>query len=73
MSDAISIVLDLGDVVDDSFGGKALGLAELIRLGVPVPPGFVISHASTAQLSDAVIQRFSRMQTNGSTPVAVRS
>lgn len=73
MPDANSIVLDLGDVVDDSFGGKALGLAELIRLGVPVPPGFVISHASTAQLSDAVIQRFSRMQTDGSTPVAVRS
>lgn len=73
MPDANSIVLDLGDVVDDRFGGKALGLAELIRLGVPVPPGFVISHASTAELSDAVIRQFSRMQADGSTPVAVRS
>lgn len=73
MSDAISTVLDLGDVVDDSFGGKALGLAELIRLGVPVPTGFVISHAAATGLTDDVMQRFSRMQAAGSTPVAVRS
>jgi len=73
VSDAISTVLDLGDVVDDSFGGKALGLAELIRLGVPVPTGFVISHAAATGLTDDVMQRFSRMQAAGSTPVAVRS
>lgn len=73
MPDAISTVVDLGDVVDDSFGGKALGLAELIRLGVPVPGGFVISHASTSGLTDAAIERFSRMQAAGATPVAVRS
>lgn len=73
MSDAISTVLDLGDVVDESFGGKALGLAELIRLGVSVPTGFVISHASSSGLNDAVMERFSRMQAAGSTPVAVRS
>ncbi|WP_082614346.1 PEP/pyruvate-binding domain-containing protein [Mycobacterium sp. Root265] len=73
MPDAIPAVVDLGDVVDDSFGGKALGLAELIRLGVPVPTGFVIPHPSTSGLTEAVIARFSRMQAAGSTPVAVRS
>lgn len=73
MSDASSRIVDLADVVDDGFGGKALGLAELIRLGVPVPPGFVIAHATGAELSDAVVERFSRMQAAGQTPVAVRS
>ncbi|MGW0160184.1 PEP/pyruvate-binding domain-containing protein [Mycobacterium sp. NPDC003323] len=69
----MSDVIDLGDVVDDSFGGKALGLAELMRLGVPVPPGFVIARVADPVPTDAVIQRFSRMQSAGSTPVAVRS
>ena len=73
MPDAISTVVDVGDVVDDSFGGKALGLGELIRLGVPVPTGFVIPHASTTGLTEAAIARFSRMKAAGSTPVAVRS
>lgn len=67
------MVVDLADVVDDRFGGKALGLAELIRLGMPVPTGFVVAHASRSTPADAVIQRFSRMQESGTTPVAVRS
>lgn len=65
------VVVDLRDVVDDSFGGKASGLAELIRLGLPVPPGFAVADA--AVLSDAVMNRFSRMRAAGLTPVAVRS
>lgn len=68
----MTTVHELADVVDSSFGGKAFGLAELIRLGMPVPPGFVIGHADE-QLVDVVIQRFSRMQAAGATPVAVRS
>lgn len=66
-------VRDLADVADNSFGGKAFGLAELIRLGMPVPSGFVIGHATAGALGADVIERFSRMQAAGSTPVAVRS
>ncbi len=69
----MSTVRDLTDVVDESFGGKAFGLAELARLGVPVPPGFVIGHPADGPLSDEIIERFSRMRAAGSTPVAVRS
>ena len=39
--------LDVGslirDFVDDRFGGKAWGLAELTRLGHSVPTGFVVT------------------------------
>lgn len=73
MSDAIPPIVDLTDVVDDTFGGKAHGLAELIRLGMPVPGGFVIPEVTEPTPNDAVIQRFSRMQASGNTPVAVRS
>lgn len=73
MFDASSRIVDLADVLDDSFGGKALGLAELTRLGLPVPPGFVIADASGTSLGDAVAERFSRMRAAGQTPVAVRS
>ena len=73
VSDAGSSVVELVDVVDDRFGGKALGLAELIRLGVPVPPGFVITHATGCALTEVLTDRFTRMQAAGQTPVAVRS
>ena len=65
--------VEFADVVDDEFGGKAFGLAELTRLGLPVPPGFVIGGASPAPLPDDVTERFTRMQTAGDSPVAVRS
>jgi phosphohistidine swiveling domain-containing protein len=61
--------VEFADITDDGFGGKALGLAELTRLGLPVPTGFVISRASLVPLPDAVTNRFSQMQV----PVAVRS
>ncbi len=31
----------------DLFGGKGAGLAEMVRLGVPVPPGFTITTAAS--------------------------
>ena len=34
--------IEFDEIVDDRFGGKALGLAELTRLGYAVPTGFVI-------------------------------
>lgn len=66
------MVADLRDITDDSFGGKASGLAELMRLGLPVPPGFAIADAAAVPAA-AVMERFSRMRAAGSTPVAVRS
>ncbi|BBY26972.1 PEP/pyruvate-binding domain-containing protein [Mycolicibacterium sediminis] len=65
--------VEFADVVDDRFGGKALGLAELTRLGLPVPPGFVIAGAASGPLVDDVADRFARMQAAGESPVAVRS
>ncbi|MGY4711596.1 PEP/pyruvate-binding domain-containing protein [Mycolicibacterium sp. CBM1] len=65
--------IEFADIVDDRFGGKALALAELIRLGLSVPTGFVISHASALPLPDAVTDRFAQMQATGACPVAVRS
>ncbi|TRW79660.1 pyruvate, water dikinase [Mycolicibacterium sp. 018/SC-01/001] len=62
-------VVELADVIDDRFGGKAAGLAELHRLGLPVPAAFVIADASTAGALDAVTDRFVQM----GAPVAVRS
>ncbi|KAA0093178.1 pyruvate, water dikinase [Mycolicibacterium sp. P1-18] len=61
--------VELDDVVDDRFGGKAWGLAELTRLGLDVPPGFVVAAVSRGPLPDPVTKRFSRLRA----PVAVRS
>lgn len=66
-------IIEFTDVVDDRFGGKALGLAELTRLGLPVPTGFVIPRASQEFLPGAVMDRFAEMQATGASPVAVRS
>src|SRR6478672_7398964 len=65
--------IEFDEIVDDRFGGKALGLAELTRLGYAVPTGFVIGQASLSPLPDAVTDRFARMQETGGSPVAVRS
>lgn len=65
--------VELQDIHDDRFGGKALGLAELTRLGFSVPTGFVIAQASLDALPDAVTDRFLEMQAAGASPVAVRS
>ena len=65
--------IEFDEIVDDRFGGKALGLAELTRLGYAVPTGFVIAQASLSPLPDAVTDRFARMQETGASPVAVRS
>ncbi|MEU0496108.1 PEP/pyruvate-binding domain-containing protein [Mycobacterium sp. NPDC006124] len=61
--------IEFDDVVDDRFGGKAWGLAELTRLGLDVPSGFVVTGVSRTPLPDEVTERFTRMHA----PVAVRS
>ncbi|WP_431238216.1 PEP/pyruvate-binding domain-containing protein [Mycolicibacterium aichiense] len=65
--------IEFADIVDDRFGGKALGLAELTRIGLSVPTGFVIAHASLLPLPEPVTDRFAQMQATGGCPVAVRS
>jgi pyruvate,water dikinase len=65
--------VEFDEISDDRYGGKSLGLAELTRLGLSVPPGFVIAQVCGAPLPDAVADRFARMQAAGACPVAVRS
>ncbi|MGC5257222.1 PEP/pyruvate-binding domain-containing protein [Gordonia sp. DT218] len=64
--------IELDDITDDRFGGKAAGLAELRRIGLSVPGGFVIADASAQGSLDRVTERFSQMAAAG-TAVAVRS
>lgn len=53
----------------DSAGGKAAGLAQLLRHGLPVPPGFVIVGAEPGRLPAAAVEAFRAL----GGPVAVRS
>ncbi|OCH79115.1 PEP/pyruvate-binding domain-containing protein [Gordonia sp. UCD-TK1] len=63
--------VEFEEIADDRYGGKAAGLARLRRLGLPVPPGYVI--AGVSGVSDAATARFDEMDAAGWTPVAVRS
>jgi pyruvate,water dikinase len=59
----------------DRFGGKSAGLGELLRAGIPVPPGFAISAEAgqelTRALRDDIATRYARLGDRA--PVAVRS
>lgn len=66
-------MIEFDDVTDDRYGGKAAGLAELRRLGLAVPVGFVIADASDRVTVADAGEFFSRMVAVGATPVAVRS
>ena len=66
-----SQTVEFEEITDDRYGGKAAGLARLRRLGLPVPPGYVIAGASG--VSDSATARFDEMAAAGWTPVAVRS
>src|SRR4051794_16313888 len=65
--------IEFDEITDDRFGGKAFGLAELTRLGLSVPTGFVVAHATAADLPDAVTDRFTQLRSTTASPVAVRS
>lgn len=67
------VTVDSDDITDTRFGGKAAGLAELRRLGLPVPVGFVIADAAAPGALEAAATRFAQMAAAGVTPVAVRS
>lgn len=62
--------LALEAITDESVGGKATGLAELMRLGLPVPPAFVICNASVGTYPDELADSY---QALGAGKVAVRS
>ncbi|MGN7157536.1 PEP/pyruvate-binding domain-containing protein [Dietzia cercidiphylli] len=66
-------VVEFDEVADDRYGGKAAGLAELRRLGLDVPRGFVIADASEDLVVVDLSRWFDRMADAGATPVAVRS
>ncbi|MXP23555.1 pyruvate, water dikinase [Gordonia sp. HNM0687] len=65
--------LEFDDVTDDRFGGKAAGLAELRRIGLAVPVGFIVADVSQPETLEAAVRRFTAMRAAGATPVAVRS
>jgi len=62
--------LPLGSIGHAEVGGKADGLARLIRLGLRVPPGFVVLGASHGDLPDTLSAFYSEL---GGGRVAVRS
>ncbi|MFN3599969.1 MAG: PEP/pyruvate-binding domain-containing protein [Dietzia sp.] len=66
-------LVEFDEVADDRYGGKAAGLAELRRLGLDVPQGFVIADASADLVVVDLSRWFDRMVDAGATPVAVRS
>src|ERR1700753_1168762 len=59
----------------DRFGGKSASLGELLRAGIPVPPGFAISTEAGEDLTDAlyhdIVARYARL--GDEVAVAVRS
>ncbi len=65
--------IEFDDITDDRFGGKAAGLAELRRLGLAVPVGFVVADASAPGPLDAAAERYAQLVGAAATPVAVRS
>lgn len=70
---AAAHAVEFEQVTDGRYGGKAAGLAELRRLGLDVPPGFVIADATADLVVVDLDGWFSRMAAAGVTPVAVRS
>ncbi|MEO5876751.1 MAG: PEP/pyruvate-binding domain-containing protein [Streptosporangiaceae bacterium] len=69
MNQPRSELVELSDVIDARYGGKALGLAELSAAGFSVPAAFVIANADAVGLPAGLQARYTHMA--GS--VAVRS
>ncbi len=67
-------LVELSDVVDARYGGKALGLAELAGAGFAVPAAFVIANADPDALPADLADRYARLVADGTVrTVAVRS
>jgi len=63
-------ILQLPDITDASAGGKAYGLARLTRMGLTVPPAFVICGAGKGRYPGGLRDAWAGI---GDRPVAVRS
>jgi pyruvate,water dikinase len=59
----------------ERFGGKSASLGELLRAGIPVPPGFAISTDAGEELTDGLRQEIGERYAalGDEVPVAVRS
>ncbi|TQK31182.1 PEP/pyruvate-binding domain-containing protein [Arthrobacter sp. SLBN-53] len=68
-----SPIVEFDDITDSSLGGKAAGLAELRRIGLAVPVGFVLADAAQRDTIVDAVGRFTQMASAGAVPVAVRS
>ncbi|MGU3654614.1 PEP/pyruvate-binding domain-containing protein [Mycolicibacterium sp. A43C] len=68
-----SPIVEFDDITDGSLGGKAAGLAELRRIGLAVPVGFVLADAAQRDAIVDAVGRFTQMASAGAVPVAVRS
>jgi phosphohistidine swiveling domain-containing protein len=67
-------IVHLDEVGDEPVGGKAEGLAKLIRMGLPVPAGFVIVGARPGRLPEDLSDHYRQLSVNGQeSRVAVRS
>ncbi|MEV4897158.1 PEP/pyruvate-binding domain-containing protein [Nonomuraea sp. NPDC055795] len=65
---------DFGRADLDRAGGKGANLGELIRLGLPVPDGFVVTTAAGAEMSGGLRREIAAAYAAlGGGPVAVRS
>ncbi|MFI6498374.1 PEP/pyruvate-binding domain-containing protein [Nonomuraea typhae] len=73
----MTVVAPLGDFGRDDLdraGGKGANLGELVRLGLPVPDGFVVTTAAGGDLSDDLRREIAAAYAAlGGGPVAVRS
>lgn len=62
--------LSFEDIASEAVGGKAWGLAQLRRMGLNVPPGFVICNARAGEYPEDLDTRCNAL---GAEPLAVRS
>jgi hypothetical protein len=60
------VIVELGAAPDEAVGGKAAGLARLVRLGLPVPPALVLPVGVELGDAEEVVRRLGE-------PLAVRS
>mgnify|MGYP000044124562 CR=1 FL=1 len=72
MTHLTTSIVELDDVVDGRYGGKALGLAQLRAAGFDVPSAFVLADADPDALPPGLAERYHRLAPAGE-PVAVRS
>ena len=63
-------ILHLDQITDDSVGGKAYGLAQLVDMGLSVPPAFVIREAASGSYPADLDPHHEQL---GASHVAVRS